>query len=151
MLAKKKLIVCDLDNTLSRRGVIGEGQVSHYRDRQETLQALKKKGILLAINSKNNPANVRWNGAVLNDGDFVNAQINWQPKVLNMRRIAEELNLKLKDFLFLDDRADERGMVAEALPEVTSLDAENPDTWRRLALLAGDATGTGRARPDPCL
>jgi len=53
-----------------------------------------------------------------------------------MRKIAGELNLKLKDFLFVDDRSDERAMVAEVLPEIGTLDAESPDVWRRLALLA---------------
>jgi FkbH-like protein len=134
-MGRKKVIVCDLDNTLWS-GVIGEGAVEHFQDRQHILKALRKKGILLAISSKNNPANVHWTGGVLSDADFVSAQINWDPKVLNMRRIANELNLKLKDFLFIDDRADERAMVADTLPEVQTLDAESPDVWRRLAVLA---------------
>ena len=134
-LSKKKVIVCDLDNTLWS-GVIGEGAVTHYIDKQKTLKALRHKGVLLAIASKNNPANVKWTGAALNEDDFVSSQINWEPKVGNIRRIASELNLKLKDFLFIDDRADERAMVGEMLPEVETLDAESPDVWRRLALLA---------------
>jgi FkbH-like protein len=56
--------------------------------------------------------------------------------VQNIRRIAEELNLKTKDFLFIDDRADERSMVQEMMPEVMTLDAESAAVWRRLALAA---------------
>ena len=53
-----------------------------------------------------------------------------------MRRIAEELNLKAKDFLFIDDRADERAMVQEMMTEVMTLDAESAAVWRRLSLAA---------------
>ena len=135
LLGKKKVVVCDLDNTLWN-GVIGEGAVSHYLDRQQILKRLRNKGLLLAINSKNDPKNVHWDGAALTADDFVSSQINWTPKVQNIRRIGEELNLKMKDFLFLDDRADERAMVIETMPEVLALDAESPVVWRRLALTA---------------
>ena len=135
LYAKKKVIVCDLDNTLWA-GVIGEGAVTHFADRQATLRSLRHKGILLAINSKNDPKNVHWTGGVLGEDDFVSAQVNWNSKVQNLRRIASDLNLKLKDFLFVDDRADERAMVAEMLPEVGTLDAESDAVWRRLALLS---------------
>jgi len=56
-LLKKKVVVCDLDNTLWD-GVVGEGAVVHYEARQTTLKSLRQKGVLLAINSKNNPDNV---------------------------------------------------------------------------------------------
>ncbi len=135
LLSKKKVVVCDLDNTLWK-GVIGEGAVVHYRDRQQILKRLREKGLLLAINSKNDPRNVHFDGALLQFEDFVSCQINWTPKLQNMRRIGQELNLKTKDFLFLDDRADERAMVTESMPEVLALDAESPLVWRRLALAA---------------
>jgi FkbH-like protein len=135
LLAKKKVVICDLDNTLWD-GAIGEGEVSHYHDRQKTLKRLRDKGLLLAINSKNDPKNVHWDGAGLTLDDFVCCQINWTSKVQNIRRIAEELNLKTKDFLFIDDRADERSMVLETMPEVLALDAESQAVWRRLSLAA---------------
>jgi predicted HAD superfamily phosphohydrolase YqeG len=52
VLARKKVIICDLDNTLWN-GVIGDGTVSHWTERQSTLLKLRKKGLLLAICSKN--------------------------------------------------------------------------------------------------
>ena len=125
----------DLDDTLWR-GVIGEGTVEHYSDRQQILKALKRKGLLLAINSKNDPRNVRWDGTVLEFDDFVAAEINWDSKLTNIRRIASRLNLKIKDLLFIDDRADEREMISSALPEILSLDAESPLVWSRLDLLS---------------
>jgi FkbH-like protein len=134
-LATKKVIACDLDNTLWN-GVIGEGAVTHYADRQKILKDLRHKGLLLAINSKNDPKNVHWTGSVLSPDDFAATQINWQPKVQNLQRIAQDLNLKTKDFLFIDDRADERAMVTEIMPEIHTLDADSPQVWRQLELLA---------------
>ena len=134
-LVGQKVIVCDLDNTLWR-GEIGEGKIEHFLDAQRTLRELRRKGILLTVNSKNDPRNVHWHGAVLSEQDFVYMQINWDSKVINMRRIQESLNLKLKDFVFIDDRADQRSLVQEAIPEIQVLDATSDRTWKQLALWA---------------
>jgi FkbH-like protein len=134
-LSKKKVIVCDLDNTLWR-GVIGEGPVEHFTDRQAILLTLRRKGVLLAICSKNDPKNVDWDGGTLCEADFVTSKINWESKVANLRSIAKHLNLKTKDFIFIDDRADERELIRQLVPDVTVLDAESPLTWRHLAIVA---------------
>lgn len=44
--------------------------------------------------------------------------------------------MKTKDFLFIDDRADERELVSGAMPEVVTLDAQSPRTWRQLDIVA---------------
>lgn len=132
-LLKKKLVICDLDNTLWK-GVIGEGAVEHYADKQRILKRLQAKGVVLAINSKNDPKNVKWDGGVLCADDFVCAQINWESKVGNIKRIGQILNLKTKDFVFIDDRADEREMVNMSIPEVLTLDATSDRAWRLLDL-----------------
>lgn len=132
-LANKKLVVCDLDNTLWD-GVIGEGAVSHHHDRQASLKALKRKGVVLAINSKNDPANVHWRGGTLEEDDFVCAAISWDPKVQGIRRIQAALNLKMKDYVFIDDREDERELVALTYPDILCLDATMASTWRRIEL-----------------
>ncbi len=134
-LLKKKVVVCDLDNTLWD-GVIGEGAVTHFHDRQQILLALKKKGVVLAINSKNDPANVHWRGGSLSDDDFVCAAISWDPKAQGMRRIQASLNLKMKDYVFVDDREDERELMHMTHPDVLCVDATLPATWRRFALWA---------------
>jgi len=139
ILAKKKLIICDLDNTLWD-GVIGDGAVEHYVERQKTLLALRNKGLLLAICSKNDPGNVHWRGAALSEDDFVCQQINWDSKSENIRRIARRLNLKTKDFIFVDDRADERALVGTSMPEITILDAQSSRTWSKLSMLASILT-----------
>ncbi len=134
-LVGKKVVVCDLDNTLWK-GEIGEGKVEHFLDAQRTLKALRKKGVLLTINSKNDPRNVHWEGAALAPDDFVDMQINWDSKVVNMRRTQEALNLKFKDFVFIDDRADQRSLVQEAIPEIHVLDATSLRTWKQLVVWA---------------
>jgi FkbH-like protein len=134
-LIGKKVVVCDLDNTLWE-GEIGEGPVKHYVPFQRILKELRRKGVLLTINSKNDPRNICWDGAVLTESDFVHIQINWESKVANMRCIRDALNLKLKDFVFIDDRADQREMVREAMPEILVLDATSSRTWKQLSLWA---------------
>ena len=132
-LLKKKVVVCDLDNTLWD-GVIGEGAVRHHHERQQSLKSLKRKGAVLAIASKNDPANVHWRGGTLGDDDFVCAAISWDPKVQGMRRIQATLNLKMKDYVFIDDREDERELVALTYPDIVCMDATAPSTWRRIDL-----------------
>ena len=53
-----------------------------------------------------------------------------------MRRTQEALNLKFKDFVFIDDRADQRSLVQEAIPEIHVLDAASARTWKQLAIWA---------------
>jgi FkbH-like protein len=134
-LADKKLIVCDLDNTLWE-GLIGEGAVRHHVDRQQTLLSLKSRGIVLAVASKNDPANIRWGGAHLSEEDFVARKINWGPKSASILAIANELNLKATSFVFLDDRPDEREMASTAVPGLVALDPNDAETWKMLELWA---------------
>jgi FkbH-like protein len=133
----KKVVVADLDNTLWK-GEIGEGKVEHFVEGQRTLKELRRKGVLLAVNSKNDAKNVHWDGAELGQDDFVHMEINWEPKAANMLRIQTSLNLKLKDFVFVDDRADQRLLVKEAIPEMHVLDATSPRAWKQLALWASN-------------
>jgi FkbH-like protein len=127
-LSGKKVIVCDLDNTLWE-GVVGEGTVTHYLERQRVLKGLRDRGVLLSINSKNDPRNVHFRGAAVQVDDFVARRINWRPKVENIASISAELNLNTKDFVFLDDRLDELARVQEAFPNIVTLNAADPSTW----------------------
>jgi FkbH-like protein len=131
LLFSRKVVVVDLDDTVWK-GVIGEGEVEHLFDRQTLLRELKRKGILLAIASKNDADKVHWRGGLLQSQDFVAEQIHWEPKPTSLKRIAAELNLKLKDFVFIDDRADQREQVQAAMPEVQVLDATSATTWEML-------------------
>lgn len=124
----RKLVVCDLDNTLWK-GEIGDGAVEQYISRQEALLRLKAKGIVLAVSSKNDPANVRWHESILSPEHFVATEINWGRKAANIQRIAKSLNLSPASFVFLDDRPDERATVTEELPGILALDPNDQSTW----------------------
>lgn len=130
----KKCVVVDLDNTLwgGILGEDGEGNLKigttypgvNYREFQLYLKALREKGILLAINSKNNEADClafirNSSEMVLKETDFACMRINWDNKAENMRAIARELNLGLDAFVFIDDSPYECEMVKTLLPEVS--------------------------------
>jgi len=131
--APRKVLCVDLDNTLWR-GVCGEegphgvglseeGVDKAYRDLQSCIKGLKDLGVLLTVNSKNNPEDAlavfRDNPMmVLQDADFAAMRINWADKAANMRSLSEELSLGLDAFVFIDDSSVEREFVRRALPEV---------------------------------
>jgi FkbH-like protein len=142
-LADKKIVVCDLDNTLWD-GLIGEGAVRPFVERQRTLKALKEHGgVVLSIASKNDPANVVFDGeAVLREADFVLPQIGWDPKPAAIGAITQRLNLQPRHLVFIDDRPDERALVKDAWPDVLALDATDETVWQRMALWAQLAHGS---------
>ena len=134
---RKKCIALDLDGTLWG-GVIGEDGINgiklsnhkegaRYYDMQKCLLDLKNKGVMLAIISKNNREDVEKVFAehpfmVLKAEDFVAKEINWEPKNINIMRIAEKLNIGTEAIVFLDDNPAERANMAANCPEVTVLD-----------------------------
>ena len=126
-----KMIVVDADNTLWR-GVCGEdgptGVVVSppYEALQRLLLRKRAEGFLLALCSKNNEADLwetfeRNPGMVLRREHFAAWRVNWSPKHGNLRELAEELNLGVDSFMFLDDNAAEcMAMMAEC-PDVLTL------------------------------
>ncbi len=130
----KKLIVCDLDDTLWG-GIVGENGWEgvalgghdpvgeSFAEFQRALKALKNSGIILGIVSKNDEgtalAAIRENPEmVLKDSDFAGWRINWLDKATNIRELVEELNLGLDSVVFIDDNPAERARVKESLPLV---------------------------------
>ena len=130
----KKVLVLDLDNTLWG-GILGELGVEGiklsdehigaiYKKVQQQIKAIKDTGVVLAIVSKNNEADVQevWNKhpyMILKKEDFVSIKINWVDKAENIQDIAKELNLGLDSFVFIDDMAPERDNIKMRLPMVT--------------------------------
>ena len=129
----KKVLILDLDNTLwgeiiGEEGIGGiqlseDGIGKCYRDFQALIKSLKNLGVLLAINSKNNPEDVQevfdnHPMMLLKKDDFVLMKINWDNKIDNIKEIAQELNLGTDSFVFIDDNQREREMVRQYLPEV---------------------------------
>jgi FkbH-like protein len=129
----RKCVVLDLDNTLWG-GIVGEdgphgirlgdtSPGSEYREFQEYLVTLTRRGILLAINSKNNPDDalevIRGHEAmVLRETSFSAVRINWESKPNNMLSLAEELSIGLDSLVFVDDSEKERALMRQALPQV---------------------------------
>lgn len=130
----RKCLVLDLDNTLwggivgedGPQGVkVGEGdpEAEAFLDFQTVIRALKDKGTILAICSKNNPEDAlevfeKRPEMALSVEDFSAQRINWEPKPANILSIATELNIGVDSILFIDDNPAECELVRQMLPEV---------------------------------
>lgn len=133
----KKCLVLDLDNTLWG-GVIGESGLDgiqlgpdpkgrSFMEFQQYILSLHNRGIILAINSKNNydeAINAINNHPhmVLREENFAAIEINWDDKVKNLKSLASEMNIGLDSMVFVDDDEYNREMVKEFLPEVLVVD-----------------------------
>jgi FkbH-like protein len=134
----RKVIACDLDNTLWG-GIVGDDGLENIRlgapdpvgesfvELQRALKALKTRGIVLAICSKNDETFAlsvidSHPAMILKRDDFVAWRINWKDKALNLTDLAAELNLGLDSFVLLDDSPHERDQVRRLLPQVYAPD-----------------------------
>jgi len=133
----RKCLVLDCDNTLWG-GVIGEDGLDgiqlhdcdppglYFRRFQEVAVALHEKGVMLALCSKNNEDDV-WEvleghrHCVLKKSHLVAWRINWQNKAANLESLANELNIGLDSFVFVDDSPHERALINATLPDVLVL------------------------------
>jgi FkbH-like protein len=146
----RKCLVLDLDNTLWG-GIVGEdgpggillgdeGVGLAYAEFQDEIVNLRRKGILLAICSKNNVSDalevIRSHPSMrLREEHFAAIRINWDDKASNLRSIAAELNIGLDSLVFLDDNPVERSWVREALPAVHVPEWPNDPSEYKTALL----------------
>ena len=133
----KKCIVIDLDNTLWG-GIVGEDGFNGiklgpeppgnaYVEFQRVLLSLYQRGIILAINSKNNYEDAikvikEHPYMVLREEHFACLKINWNDKVSNMQEIANELNIGLDSIVFIDDDPVNREYMKVSLSPVLTLD-----------------------------
>ncbi len=133
----RKCIVLDLDNTLWG-GIVGEDGVEGiqlgptnegrpYWEFQKYLLSLFNRGVILAVNSKNNENDalkaIREHPyMVLREEHFASMKINWVDKISNMKAIAEEINIGLNSLVFFDDDQQNRSMINSALPDVLVVD-----------------------------
>jgi len=126
--------VLDLDNTLWG-GVIAEDGLDGvqlgpgspageaYVAFQEYVRALKERGVVLAVVSKNNDGDARepflkHPDMRLRLEDFAVFLANWDDKATNIRRVAEILNVGRDSLVFVDDNPAEREIIRQKLPEV---------------------------------
>ncbi|MCH8494417.1 MAG: amino acid adenylation domain-containing protein [Balneolales bacterium] len=136
-----KVIVLDADNTLWQ-GVLGEDGVDGvqiteaHKLLQNFMLERRNEGFLLALCTKNNNVDVEEFFAsradmVLKSSDFVSIKANWAPKSGNIRELAQELNLGLDSFIFLDDSSLEIEEVSSELPDVLALKLpEQTSQWK---------------------
>ena len=130
----RKLVVLDLDETLWG-GVVGDvgweglrlgghdAEGEAFVEFQHRLVALTRRGITLAVVSKNEEAvaleAMRSHPEMVVRPELIAAyRINWNDKAQNILEIVQELNLGLSSVVFIDDNPVERGRVREALPDV---------------------------------
>ncbi len=129
-----KCVVLDLDNTLWG-GVIGDDGLSGialgdldegeaFVAFQRFLKELRRRGIILAVVSKNEEAAARapfreHPDMVLREEDIAVFVANWDNKAHNIARVQQTLNIGLDSMVFLDDNPFERGLVRDRLPDVT--------------------------------
>ncbi len=124
-----KLVAVDLDDTLWR-GVAADGTLGAIEGWpmgfMETLLYLKKRGILLAIVSKNDEQFIRgkWNDIVQGQialSDFAIHRINFCSKVENLAEIIREVNILPKNVVMIDDNPVERALIQAGMPDVRVL------------------------------
>lgn len=149
-----KCLVLDLDNTIWG-GVIGddglEGIVLGHGSAtgeafvqfQAYAKELTKRGIILAVCSKNEATNAlaafeRHPEMVLQLGDIACFVANWADKATNIRNIATQLNIGLDSLVFVDDNPFERNLVRQELPMVAV-----PEIPPDPALIAGTLRDAG--------
>ncbi len=130
----RKCMVLDLDDTLWG-GVVGDDGIGGillgngdpvgeaFLAFQHYVDAIRRRGIILAICSKNDETMAR--DVFLNHPEMVLRLdhiacfvANWEDKASNLRRIAQVLEIGLDSLVFIDDNPAERGLVRRYLPEV---------------------------------
>lgn len=144
----RKCLVLDCDNTLWG-GIVGEDGLqgiqlgrtypgSAYRAFQSAVLELQHRGILLALCSKNNEADVlevldNHPECLIRKEHLACTRINWNDKAANLREIARELNIGLDSLVFVDDSEFECSLIRQTVPEVQVLHLpKDPTRYERI-------------------
>lgn len=143
-----KCLVLDLDNTLWD-GVVGDDGFDGinlnphdavgeaYRYFQSYVLELKKRGVILAVCSKNDEETAKEPflknpDMILKLSDIACFMANWDDKAGNIKKIAARLNIGTDSLVFIDDNPAEREIVRRYLPEVLVIDMpEDPSYYAR--------------------
>ncbi|MEG1895544.1 MAG: HAD-IIIC family phosphatase, partial [Oscillospiraceae bacterium] len=160
----KKSVVLDLDNTLWG-GIIGDDGVEgitigneapagmSYTEFQSYLKKLSQLGIMLNVCSKNE-LDIAKKGftqrkeAPLSVDDFICFKANWEPKHINIKNIATEINIGEDSLVFIDDNPAEREIVMQSLPSVTVPNVSCPEDYIKAIDRAGFFEITGFTKDD---
>jgi FkbH-like protein len=143
----RKCIVLDLDNTLWG-GIIGEDGFegiklnvnypgNDFVDFQRSILSLNSRGVILAINSKNNLEDAlevfqKHPYMQIKEKNLASHRINWNDKVKNLIELAKEINIGLDSIVFIDDSPVERARVQSSLPDVLVMEMpSSPALFRK--------------------
>jgi FkbH-like protein len=150
----RRCLILDLDNTIWG-GVIGDdgldgislgqgdGTGEAFLEVQRMALALRDRGIVLAVSSKNDDGVARGPfrthpEMLLREEHIAVFQANWQDKATNICAIAAELTLGMDAMVFVDDNPAERALVRATLPEVAVPElSDEPSLYPRVLSAAG--------------
>ena len=141
----KKCVILDLDNTLWG-GVIGDDGLENiqigelglghaFSEFQMWLKELQKRGIILAVCSKNEEETakepfLKHPEMVLHMEDIAMFVANWEDKASNIKKIQDTLNIGMDSIVFFDDNPFERNLVKSMIPDITVPDLpEDPSQY----------------------
>ncbi len=133
----KKLLALDCDNTLWK-GILGEDGAEYIAMDENTYTgqpfaaaqyraiALGKKGVLLALASKNNEEDVdsllQHHASIqIKEEHLLAKKVNWKAKGENLLQLAKEINIGVDSFVFVDDSDFELQAMRDQLPTVKSI------------------------------
>ena len=138
-----KVVIVDLDDVMWR-GILGDAGLYSESSLEgwplglvEALSFLSRRGILLAISSKNDEQFImsRWDeifrGRILLS-DFSIIRINWNTKVKNIMEILNVASLLPRSAVFIDDNPVERAAVKASFPDIRCIGSEIYDLRRIL-------------------
>jgi FkbH-like protein len=150
----RRCLVLDLDNTMWG-GVIGDDGIAGiqlaqgdaageaYLEFQRYVLALRERGVVLAVSSKNDDAVARapfrdHPEMLVKESHVAVFQANWNDKPTNIAAIARELSLGLESLVFVDDNPFERELVRQRLPQVAVVELPaDPALYARTLSAAG--------------
>jgi FkbH-like protein len=156
----RRCLILDLDNTLWG-GVIGDDGIDGivlaqgdatgeaFLEVQRMALALRERGVVLAVSSKNNDDVARGPfrehpEMLLREDHIAVFQANWQDKASNITAIASALSLGTDAMVMLDDNPAERALIRSALPEVAVPELpDEPSLYARILSAAGYFESTG--------
>lgn len=150
----RRCLILDLDNTVWG-GIIGDDGIEGivlgqgdatgeaYLEVQRAALALRDRGVVLAVSSKNDDATARlpFRGhaeMLLQENHIAVFQANWDDKATNIAAIASALSLGTDAMVFLDDNPVERGFIRQSLPDVAVPELpSDPALYARTLAAAG--------------
>jgi FkbH-like protein len=136
----KKVLALDCDNTLWAGTIAEDGQEGIKQDSsskegkifkriQEDANFLANNGAIICLASKNFEEDVlsffNTKKTSLEIENISAHKINWRDKASNLKEIANELNLGIDSFIFVDDTDHEINLVRTEAPEVETLQVPN--------------------------